>query len=65
MAKQWTDRMRQVKIWLVVAAAVIAVAALLVSHALVSDLKQEERSKMELWAQAMHALNQADENTDL
>ena len=57
--------MRQVKIWLVVAAAVIAVAALLVSHALVSDLKQEERSKMELWAQAMHALNQADENTDL
>ena len=65
MAKQWTDRMRQVKIWLMVAAAVIAVAALLVSHALVSDLKQEERSKMELWAQAMHALNQADENTDL
>jgi len=65
MAKQWTDRMRQVKIWLVVAAAVIAVAALLVSHALVSDLKKEERSKMELWAQAMHALNQADENTDL
>ena len=62
---QWTDRIRQVKIWLVVAAIVIAVASLLVSHFLVRDLQAEERRKMELWAQAMNTLNQADENTDL
>ena len=62
---QWTDRIRQVKIWLVAAAVAIAVASLLASHFLVRDLQEEERSKMELWAEAMHALNEADENTDL
>ena len=35
---QWTDRIRQVKIILVIAAVVIAVASLLVSHFLVLDL---------------------------
>ncbi|MBQ7869249.1 MAG: HAMP domain-containing histidine kinase [Prevotella sp.] len=62
---QWTDRIRQVKIVLVVAAIVIAVTSLLVSHVLVRDLSDEERTKMEVWAQALHALNNADENTDL
>ena len=62
---QWTDRIRQIKIILVVAAIVIAVASLLVSHFLVRDLSYEERSKMEIWAQALHSLNEADENTDI
>ena len=62
---QWTDRIRQVKIILVVAAVVIAVASLLVSHFLVRDLSKEERHRMEVWAQALHALNEADENTDV
>ncbi len=62
---QWTDRIRQVKIILVVAAIVIAVVSLLVSHLLVKDLQREERNKMETWAEALHALNNADENTDL
>ena len=62
---QWTDRIRQVKLWLVVAAVVIAVTSLLVSHYLVRDLQREERAKMEMWAQAMRALSEADENTDL
>ena len=62
---QWTDRMRQVKIWLVVAALMIAAASLLVSHKLVSDLKQEERSKMDLWAKAMNFVQDADGETDL
>ncbi len=62
---QWTDRIRQVKIILVIGAIVIAVASLLVSHYLVKDLSTEERKKMEVWAQALHALNHADENTDL
>lgn len=62
---QWTDRIRQVKIVLVLAAIMIAVTSLLVSHYLVKDLSNEERKKMEVWAQALHALNHADENTDL
>ena len=62
---QWTDRIRQVKILLVIAAVVIAVVSLLVSHFLVRDLQAEERAKMETWAEALHALNTADETTDL
>ena len=62
---QWTDRIRQVKIILVTAAVVIAVTSLLVSHYLVKDLSREEQKKMETWAQALHALNHADEHTDL
>ena len=62
---QWTDRIRQVKILLVLVAVVIAVTSLLVSHYLVKDLSAEERNKMEVWAQALHALNNADEHTDL
>ncbi len=62
---QWTDRIRQVKLILVVAAVVIAGASLVVSHYLVRDLAEEERRKMEVWAEAMRSLNTADENTDL
>ena len=62
---QWTDRIRQVKIILVVTAIVIAVASLVVSHLLVKDLQREERNKMEVWAQAMQTLQEADETTDL
>lgn len=62
---QWTDQIRSVKIILVVAAIVIAVASLVVSHYLVKDLAVEERSKMGVWAEAMRTLNLADENTDL
>ena len=62
---QWTDRIRQVKIILVMAAVIIAVASLLISHFLVRDLSVEERHRMEVWAQALHALNKADETTDL
>lgn len=62
---QWTDRIRQVRIVLVIAAVIIAVATLSVSHFLVKDLSDEERNKMEVWAQALHALSNADESTDL
>lgn len=62
---QWTDRIRQVKIILVVVAIVIAITSLLVSHLLVKDLQREERNKMEVWAQAMQTLQEADETTDL
>ena len=62
---QWTDRIRQVKIILVVVAVIIAITSLLVSHFLVTDLSNEERNKMEVWAQAMQTLQEADETTDL
>lgn len=62
---QWTDRVRQVKILLVGMAVVIAVASLVVSHLLVRDLSREEHKRMEVWAEAVRSLNQADETTDL
>ena len=62
---QWTDQIRRVKILLVLAAVMIAVASLMVSHILTRDLADEERGKMEVWAEAMRTLNRADENTDI
>lgn len=62
---QWTDRVQQTKILLVIAAIIIAAASLVVSHYLVKDLADQERSRMELWAEAMRSLNMPDTNTDL
>lgn len=62
---QWYDRIKQVKVFLVVMAVVIAVVSLVVSHSLVRDLADGERNNMEVWAAAMRTLNNADENTDL
>ena len=62
---QWIDQIRRVKIVLVLAAVVIAVVSLVVSHILIRDLAGEERAKMEVWAEAMRTLNHADENTDI
>jgi two-component system, sporulation sensor kinase D len=62
---EWTDRIRRIKFILVLAAIVIAVGSLFVSKQLTDTLKQEERNRMEVWAEAMKSLNKADENTDL
>ena len=62
---QWTDQIRRVKIILVLAAVIIAVASLVVSHVLIRDFAKEERNNMEVWAEAMRTLNRADENTDI
>ena len=62
---QWTDRIRQVKILLVVMAMLIAVASLVVSNILTRDLYEEEHKKMEIWAEAMHTLNTNDENAGM
>ena len=56
---------RQLKIALILAAVAIAAASLVVSHYLVRDLENEERARMEIWAEAMHTLSTADENADL
>ncbi len=62
---QWTDRIRQVKIFLVLAAVIIAVTSLFISNLFVKDLAKEEKNKMEVWAEAMRSFNMADETTDL
>ena len=55
----------RLKFFLVISAVIIAVSSLYVSHRLVRDLENEERMKMEVWADAMQAFNNADETTDL
>ena len=62
---QMFDRIRNIKIWLIVIAILIAIASLLASNYLIGDLKQEEANNMNVWAEAMHSLNNADEYTDL
>jgi len=62
---QWTDRIRQMKILLVVMAIVIAIASLVVSHILTKDLYEEEHKKVEIWAEAMRTLNMDDENSGM
>ncbi len=62
---QWTDKIRHVKLLLVVAAALIVVASLVVSRLLVNDLSKQEKQNMEVWAEATRQLNTADEHTDL
>lgn len=62
---KWVNRIGQGRIFLAVAALVIAVASLVVSHRLTKDLESEEHNKMEVWAEAMRTLNVADDDTDL
>ena len=62
---QWTDRIRRVKILLVLSAVIIGAASLIISHYLVRDLEVEEKRRMEVWAEAMRSLSEADENTDM
>jgi len=53
------------KIILIIAATLIAVASLIVSNILVRDLSKEEHKKMEIWAEAMRTFNNADSDVDL
>lgn len=62
---QWTDRIRQVRVLLMAVAVLIVAASLVVSHLLVRDLSSQERRNVEVWAEAMHQLNTADETADL
>ena len=62
---QWYDRIRQVKFLLITMAIIIAVGSLFVSHLLVRDLAEGEHRNMEVWADAMRTLNEANEETDV
>lgn len=61
----WTDKIQKVKTALAVTAVVIALGSLYISHRLTQDLSKEEISKMEVWAEAMRSLTEADAETDL
>lgn len=50
---------------LIASAVLLSVVSLVVSHYLVRDLKREERTKMEVWAEAMRSLDKADTDADL
>lgn len=62
---KWFEHIRNIRLVLIVVAIMIAIASLLTSKYLTDDLKQEEINKMEVWAEAMRSLDQADENTDI
>ena len=53
------------RIALILAAVAVAAASLTVSRRLARALEQEERRKVEVWAEAMKALDEADADTDL
>ena len=59
------ERGRYIKVILIAVAIVIAITTLVASHLLIGDLAQEESRSVEVWAEAMKSLNNADENTDL
>ena len=61
----WGNQIGRVKVALVVGAVLIAAASLVVSHSLVRDLAREEQKRMEVWAEAMRSLINADGTTDL
>lgn len=61
----WFDRIRNIKFLLVTFAIFIAIVSLVTSNYLIQDLKAGEINSVEVWAEAMRSLNNADENTDL
>ena len=59
------DKIRNIRYMLVLFAILIAIGSLVTSNYLITDLEEEERTRMEVWAEAMRSLNAADENTDM
>lgn len=59
------EQIRNIRLILIVIAIIIAILSLFTSNYLITDLQKEETNKVEVWAEAMRSLNQADEQTDL
>lgn len=55
----------RVKVLFLLAAFLIVVVSLVYTNWLASDLAEQERNKVKLWADAYRNLNMADENTDI
>ena len=62
---EWFNRTRTIKFSLILIAVLLGVASLIFSNRLVSDLAEEESTRMEIWTEAMRTFNNADEGTDL
>lgn len=62
---KFIDKIGSTKTVLVLVAIILAIGSLFVSHSLIIELQEEERNKVEVWAEAMSSLNSADENTDI
>ena len=62
---EWFNRTRTIKFSLILIAVLLGVASLIFSNRLVSDLAEEESTRMEIWTEAMRTFNEADEGTDL
>lgn len=62
----FTDKLKEMRFLFVATGVILVVASLIISHFLITDLKQEEKNKMEIWAAAMKSISDAGENsTDL
>ena len=59
------EQIKNIRLILIVIAIIIAILSLFTSNYLITDLQKEETNKVEVWAEAMRSLNQADEQTDL
>lgn len=59
------EQIRNIRLILIVIAIIIAILSLFTSNYLITDLQKEETNKVEVWAEAMRSLNQADDQTDL
>lgn len=62
---QWTDSLRRIKLLLIILAGVITLASLVYTHRIARNLRAEEQSRMEVWAEAMRTLSMADDDTNL
>lgn len=59
------EQIKNIRLILIVIAIIIAILSLFTSNYLITDLQKEETNKVEVWAEAMRSLNQADDQTDL
>lgn len=59
------DRTGSLKVIIICVAVVIAIASLVVSQTLTDRMKQEERTKMEIWTSAMQIMSNADSDADM
>lgn len=55
----------RLKVILILSAIILAVGSLYYSNSLANDLSNEEKLRMEVWADAIRAFNTADDHTDL
>ena len=62
---QWFQKIKYLKVILIVVAIIIAIISLIVSNFLVRDLQREETGRMEIWAEAERSFNQPGDNTDM